>query len=56
MEVDNLGERINSIEREEVIGISPDGHSLYIYMESKGGDIYVSHLKKKLWELFYRRC
>ena len=29
MEADNLGVRINSIEREEVIGISPDGHILF---------------------------
>ena len=50
LEVDNLGVRINSIEREEVIGISPDGHTLYLYKESKGGDIYESHLKRKLWE------
>ena len=49
-EVNNLGERINSIQREEVIGMSPDGHSLYLYADEKGGDIYVSHLKKKLWE------
>ncbi len=45
----NLGTPINDKEHESVIGVSPDGQTIYIYKSDNGGDIYVSHLKGDKW-------
>ncbi len=45
----NLPKPINSELHESVIGISPDGQTLYLYKTDNGGDIYVSHLKGNKW-------
>lgn len=39
----NFGPPINTNFHEGCVGISPDGKDLYIFEESNGGDIYVSH-------------
>lgn len=39
----NFGPPINTQNHEACVGLSLDGKELYIYEESNGGDIYVSH-------------
>ena len=48
-----LSKKINTSHNDAVLGVSPDGNSLYIYRGAdNGGDIYVSHYnpKKGVWK------
>ena len=38
----NMGEKINTLEHESNLGLSPDGNTLYLYKDENGGDIYYS--------------
>jgi outer membrane protein OmpA-like peptidoglycan-associated protein len=48
-----MPKKINTSHNDAVLGVSPDGNSLYVYRGAKnGGDIYVSHFnpKKNDWK------
>ena len=48
----NIGTPINSKNNDATIGLSPDGHKLYIYYGRKnGGDIYVTEYKDSVWSI-----
>lgn len=44
-----VGTPLNTKLHDAVVGISPDGQTLYIYMDINGGDIYESKLKGSRW-------
>jgi outer membrane protein OmpA-like peptidoglycan-associated protein len=50
---ENLGTNVNTELHDANIGLSPDGHKLFIYRadfeKNSGGDIYVSTLQGKTW-------
>ncbi|HOZ30813.1 MAG TPA: OmpA family protein, partial [Bacteroidales bacterium] len=45
----SVGTPLNTKLHDAVVGLSPDGQKLFIYMDSNGGDIYVSELKGSKW-------
>jgi len=49
LEPDGLGPRINSSYHDAAVGLAPDGHSLFISNDEKGGDIYISRRTKNNW-------
>ncbi|MBL4578627.1 MAG: PD40 domain-containing protein, partial [Flavobacteriales bacterium] len=49
LDPDGLGSRINSNYHEAVSGLSPDGLSLFVYRDDRGGDIHVSRRIKNTW-------
>jgi outer membrane protein OmpA-like peptidoglycan-associated protein/tetratricopeptide (TPR) repeat protein len=52
---ENLGNNVNTELHDANIGLSPDGHKLFIYRadfeKNSGGDIYVSTLQGKTWSV-----
>lgn len=46
----NLGAPLNTGLNDAVAGLSPDGQTMYVYMDLNGGDIYVSTLKGSKWQ------
>lgn len=48
----NMGSKVNTEYHDACIGLSPDGHKLFIYRAEEGlGDIYVSKLKGTEWSV-----
>lgn len=45
----DVGTPLNTKLHDAVVGLSPDGQQLFIYMDQNGGDIYVSELKGSKW-------
>ncbi|MDR2835576.1 MAG: OmpA family protein [Bacteroidales bacterium] len=45
----NLGTPLNTRDHDAIVGLSPDGSQLFIYVANNGGDIYVSKLKGSRW-------
>ncbi|MDD4149278.1 MAG: OmpA family protein [Bacteroidales bacterium] len=45
----SVGSPLNSKLHDAVVGLSPDGQSLFIYADKNGGDLYVSKLKGSKW-------
>ncbi|MCK9254560.1 MAG: OmpA family protein [Bacteroidales bacterium] len=45
----SVGSPLNTKMHDAVVGISPDGQTLYVYMDTNGGDIYESKLKGSKW-------
>lgn len=45
----SVGTPLNTKMHDAVVGLSPDGQRLFIYMDQNGGDIYVSELKGSKW-------
>ena len=45
----NLGKPINSENHDAVVGLSPDGQRLIVYMEENNGDLYECRLKGDQW-------
>lgn len=46
----NIGSPLNTKMHDAIVGLSSDGQSMYVYMDSNGGDIYVSTLKGSKWQ------
>ena len=46
----NVGAPLNTGLNDAVAGLSPDGQTMYVYMDLNGGDIYVSTLKGNKWQ------
>lgn len=46
----NVGAPLNTGLNDAVAGLSPDGQTMYVYMDLNGGDIYVSTLKGSKWQ------
>ncbi|MBL4658304.1 MAG: PD40 domain-containing protein, partial [Flavobacteriales bacterium] len=49
LDPDGLGSRINSNYHDASIALAPDGRSMFIYKDQRGGDIYISRLIKNTW-------
>ncbi|HNY44112.1 MAG: OmpA family protein [Bacteroidota bacterium] len=45
----SVGSPLNTKLHDAVVGISPDGQTMYIYMDTNGGDIYETKLKGSRW-------
>ncbi len=45
----SVGTPLNTKLHDAVVGLSPDGQQLFIYLDQNGGDIYVSELKGSRW-------
>ncbi len=45
----NIGPDINTNYHDAVVGLSPDGQTLLLYMDENGGDIFISKLKGDHW-------
>ncbi|NLA24515.1 MAG: hypothetical protein GX879_06075, partial [Bacteroidales bacterium] len=45
----NIGRPINTPKHDAVLGISPDGQQLLVYLDINGGDIGISRLKGNTW-------
>lgn len=45
----NMGKEINSIYHDAIIGLSPDGQTLLMYIDENGGDVFYSKLKGDKW-------
>lgn len=45
----SVGTPLNTKLHDAVVGLSPDGQRLFIYMDQNGGDIYVSELRGSKW-------
>ena len=45
----DIGYKINTNFHDASIALSPDAHTLFVYKDHNGGDIYVSHLEGKIW-------
>ncbi|MDD3685868.1 MAG: OmpA family protein [Bacteroidales bacterium] len=45
----SVGTPLNTKMHDAVVGLSPDGQMLFIYMDANGGDIYVSDLRGSKW-------
>ncbi|MDD2635247.1 MAG: OmpA family protein [Bacteroidales bacterium] len=45
----SVGSPLNSKLHDAVVGLSPDGQSLFVYVDQNGGDIYVSKLRGSRW-------
>ncbi len=49
--VRSLGEPINIAQNDAVVGVSPDGNTVFIYMGKKGnGDLYTSTFEDGVWK------
>lgn len=48
-EPENIGAPINTQAHDATVGLSPDGHELYIYKSDNGGDIYACKLNGVKW-------
>lgn len=46
----NIGSPLNTTLNDAVAGLSPDGQTMYVYMDTNGGDIYVSTLRGSKWQ------
>jgi outer membrane protein OmpA-like peptidoglycan-associated protein len=44
-----VGTPLNTKLHDAIVGLSPDGQKLFVYMDQNGGDIYVSELKGSRW-------
>ena len=49
LDPDDIGYRLNSMWHDAAMALSPDGQRLYVYKDTKGGDLYVSNLSRKTW-------
>ncbi|HOK38027.1 MAG TPA: OmpA family protein [Bacteroidales bacterium] len=45
----NVGSPLNTKLHDAVVGLSPDGQTMFVYVDDNGGDIYVSTLKGSRW-------
>ncbi len=45
----SVGSPLNSKLHDAVVGLSPDGQSLFVYVDQSGGDLYVSKLRGSRW-------
>lgn len=45
----SVGTPLNSRLHDAVVGLSPDGQSLFVYVDQNGGDLYVSTLRGSRW-------
>lgn len=45
----SVGTPLNSKLHDAVVGLSPDGQSLFVYVDQNGGDLYVSRLRGSKW-------
>ena len=46
----NIGSPLNTKMHDAIVGLSPDGQTMYVYIDDNGGDIYVSTLKGSKWQ------
>ncbi|MBO4875241.1 MAG: PD40 domain-containing protein [Bacteroidales bacterium] len=46
----NIGSPLNTGFNDAIVGLSPDGQTMYVYMDANGGDIYVSTLRGSKWQ------
>ena len=46
----NIGAPLNTGLNDAIVGLSPDGQTMYVYMDANGGDIYVSTLRGSKWQ------
>ena len=46
----NIGAPLNTKMHDAIVGLSPDGQTIYVYIDDNGGDIYVSTLKGSKWQ------
>jgi len=49
LEPDEVGGFVNTNWHDAAVAVSPDGQRLFVYKDFKGGDIYISTLKRKRW-------
>lgn len=45
----NVGTPLNTKLHDAIVGLSPDGQTMFVYVDDNGGDIYVSTLKGSRW-------
>jgi outer membrane protein OmpA-like peptidoglycan-associated protein len=45
----SVGTPLNSKLHDAVVGLSPDGQNLFVYVDQNGGDLYVSTLRGSKW-------